>query len=225
MAKDYYPGCHNVVQLFKGGAKRLHELLVALDPLETKSPSACDLQWLGPFRKNTDLLEIERMICWSCSAMTFQPGFDLCIDDDKLRNRSFVASRHFGMSRNKSPKAFGPVFNMAALTGTGMFVSGTISCLGDGVDEVNNRLFRRVCRVEENNYVKLDGSKVASDRAYNGDYYQKYVVSLGGTTLNTVKRTSTLPYVFGKVGFKVGENQRMIPEQGPKNRFLCTPEN
>jgi hypothetical protein len=133
-----------------------------------------------------------------------------------------LVSLDFGFSRNKTPKTFGPVFNVTALLGTGLFVCGTMSCQGDSVKEVDNRMFRRLCQTDTDNSIDFGNSKVASDRAYNGDHYQLLIESFGGCTLNTVKRGSSLPFVFGKVGFPIVPTMRVIPEGGTKTVFYAT---
>lgn len=77
---NYYPGCQGVVKMLHGGADRLHQLIHAMDPAPDKNES----QWHQPFKKSQDLHRIEKLICDSCSRMTWVSGFDLCIDDDKV---------------------------------------------------------------------------------------------------------------------------------------------
>jgi hypothetical protein len=187
-------------------------LFSALDP---RSMDKDD--WKQPLQHNKIWDSLESQISQHCSTLVWKPGFHLCVDDDKvtfdclfyccniqilnilqLRNCSNLVSVDFCFSRNKTPKTFGPVFNLTVLLGTGLFVSGTMSYQGDIVSEVNKRMFRQLCQTDVDAKIELRGSTVASERAYNANLYQLLIEGFGGLTLNTVKRGPSLPLFLVK---------------------------
>lgn len=242
---EWFPGVAKVVREIKQATyaekvERMRLLMQALDPMPTK----VEEDWKGIFQENSAWSEIEETLSKHCSSLAWNPGFNLCVDDDKvsasilyhmnwceliliillylqLRNRSNLVSLDYGFSRNKTPKSFGPVLNITALLGTGIFVSATMSCQGETVKDVNNRMFCRLCKTNNKSKIAFGGSVIASDRAYNGDVYQEQIEALGGATLNTVKRSATLPFVFGKVGFTKPTSIMEIPEFGTKTVFYA----
>lgn len=74
----WYGKAEAILNSFQGGAARVKELLVAMDPSSGKK------EWNEPFARNRRIQELERMISRSCSEMAWKSGFDLCIDDDKV---------------------------------------------------------------------------------------------------------------------------------------------
>lgn len=155
--------------------------------------------WRQPFQHSKKWQLIEGQISEHCLALVWKPGFHLCVDDNKASlstghemkatslTSSNLVSLDFGFSRNKTPKTFGPVFNLTALLGTRLFVSGAMSCRGDKVKEVNNQMFWRLCQTDVDSQMEFGGSKVPLDQPYNSDLYQVLIKGFGGCTLNTVK--------------------------------------
>ena len=224
--KSAYPKAWMTVTSFEGTesqqVQRVKDLLRAMDPSTTKqSKDNSTVDWNECFSSNELLSSIETLISNHCRSLAWKPGFALCIDDDKMRNRSHLASLDFGFSRNKTPKSFGPVFNMVSVLGDGLFVGGTMSTQGDSMVSVNDRMMRRLCGVTENHKINMHLSTLANDRGYNGQMYHESLVGYQARSLNTIKREPSLPFSFGDVGYKRPESQRMIPENGPRSVFCA----
>lgn len=81
---ELYPPIATIIRLLPRGENRVRELLSALDPSEKRQGIAFESEWLEPFRKNKFVTEMEQWMSCTSAELAYAPGFDLCIDDDKV---------------------------------------------------------------------------------------------------------------------------------------------
>lgn len=93
-----YPMIATIVNLMPRGETRIRELIQALDPSDCSVSKSNTDEWFQPFRRNKFVTEIEALMSSAAAEIGYQPGFDICIDDDKVRLDSMKKRDHIHRS-------------------------------------------------------------------------------------------------------------------------------
>ena len=150
------------------------------------------ISWDNYFDECTSIRELERAVSnSSVSLINHTSARNVTIDDDKLRFRS-KKWKQLGFTQSKRPKSFGPVLNLACHAQLGIAVAGSMSGFSENVSETITKLLQRYCPEETPGTIDMAGGMINGDRGYE--------IGSGlfnAHQLNTRKRSSTLPFLFG----------------------------
>ena len=121
-----------------------------------------------------------------------------------------------GYTRRKGVKSFGPVNNVLCHSPTGLYLGGILLTFDENINDTISVLLKRYLDVKEKELIDMNNGIINGDRGYEFD-----VKIINAKRFNTTKRSSTLPFSFGKCNSQ-HKSQFIIPESGYQTTYRAT---
>ena len=100
-------------------------------------------------------------------------------------------------------------------TTTGMVLSSHMSHFGESALDVTEINLQSIFGQLLTRNIKLPTTRLNGERGYNDENFFKFIDSAQMNFMNTVKRSASLPFKFGKCSYKCTKEQKVIDENGP----------
>jgi len=217
---EMFPEAAKLIELLQGenDAERKSRLLALLRSMEGDggvNRRDVSMTWSSVYDVDESLENLFHLIGRQASKLCFVQGrTSLIIDDDKLRLRSMLAAA-IALVRSKGSNSFGPVANCVNSLTTGINLSSYMSHHGESALSITQANLMCILGVQNPSLLSFPDTGLGGDRGYNDEELLECFVRYLLEMLNTVKRSPTLAFTFGKTAYRESREQRKIPEGGP----------